>query len=69
MALFVAEYIPYCTTMGNNVMMDPTPAATTAVGNATPVVGMSLTRRCEFTVSIQLGHMDYVSAHFTQTGR
>lgn len=50
-------------------MMDLTPAATTAVGNATPVVGMSLTRRCEFTVSIQLGHMDYVSAHFTQTGR
>lgn len=50
-------------------MIDPTPAATTAVGNATPVVGTSLTRRCEFTVFIQLGHMDYVSAHFTPTGR
>lgn len=43
MELFITEYILYCTTMGNNVMIDPTPAATTAVGNATPVVAMSLT--------------------------
>lgn len=38
-------------------MIDPTQLShTTAVGNATPVVAMSLTQRCEFTVFKQLPH-------------